>query len=83
MFEFEEDRAVQKDVDRYSFQWIPDRWEGDTPTGNRKTKHPDRRTAEEKAASHKRYALTAEERAENDEKYKLWFEHRKNAKGLW
>ena len=83
MSEFEEDRAVQKDVDRYSFQWIPDRWDGDAPTGNRKTIHPDRRTAEEKAASHKRYALTAEERAENDEKYKLWFEHRKNAKGLW
>ena len=83
MSEFEEDRAVQKDVDRYSFQWIPDRWDGDAPTGNRKTKHPDRQTSEEKAASHKRYALTAEERAENDEKYKLWFEHRKNAKGLW
>jgi hypothetical protein len=27
--------------------------------------------------------LTEEERAENDEKYKLWFQHRKNAKGLW
>ena len=78
MSEFEEDRAVQKDVDRYSFQWIPDRWEGDTPTGNRKTKHPDRRTAEEKAASHKRYALTEEERAENKKRDLRFLQNRKN-----
>ncbi len=83
MFEFEEDRKIQKDVDRYSFQWIPDRWDGDAPSGMHKTKHPDRRTAEEIAASHKRFALTAEERAANDEKDKRWFEHRKNAKNLW
>ncbi len=83
MFEFDEDRKIQKDVDRYSFQWIPDRWDGDAPSGMHKTKHPDRRTAEEKAASHKRFALTAEERAENEEKDKRWFEYRKTAKGLW
>ncbi len=83
MFEFDEDRKIQKDVDRYSFQWIPDRWDGDAPSGMHKTKHPDERTAEEKAASHKRFTLTAEERAANDEKDKRWFEHRKNAKNLW
>ncbi len=80
---FEEDRISKKDVDRYSFQWIPDRWQGDTPSGNNTEKKIDSRTAEEKAASHKRWALTDEERAANVEKYKLWFEHRKNAKGLW
>ena len=80
---FDEDRIQKKDQDRYSHQWIPDRWDGDAPSGMHKTKHPDNRTAEEKAASHKRYALTAEERAANDEKDKRWFEHRKNAKGLW
>tara|TARA_R110000772_G_scaffold576_1_gene2013 strand:+ start:767 stop:1018 length:252 start_codon:yes stop_codon:yes gene_type:complete len=80
---FEEDRISKKDVDRYSFQWIPDRWVGDTPSGNNKAKQIDLRTDEEKAESHKRWALTDEERAANVEKYKLWFEHRKNAKGLW
>ena len=80
---FEEDRISKKDVDRYSFQWIPDRWQGDTPSGNNTEKKIDSRTAEEKAASHKRWALTDEERAANVLKYKLWFEHRKNAKGLW
>ena len=84
MSEFEEDRAVQKDVDRYSWQWIPDRWDGDAPTGNRKTIHPDRQTSEEKAASHKRYALTAEERAENDQRDLRFLEHRKkNPESIW
>ena len=80
---FEEDRITKKDVDRYSYQWIPDRWQGDTPSGNNTEKKIDLRTAEEKAASHKKWALTDEERAANVEKYKLWFEHRKNANGLW
>ena len=80
---FEEDRLQKKDADRYSHQWIPDRWSSDCPSGNSKTEHPDRQTEEEKAASHKRFALTAEERAENDEKYTRYFEYRKNAKGLW
>ena len=80
---FEEDRKQKKDVDRYSHQWIPDRWSGDVPSGNNKAIQIDLRTAEEKAASHKRWALTDEERAANEKKDKLWFEHRKNAKGLW
>ena len=80
---FDEDRLQKKDLDRYSFQWIPDRWQGDTPSGNKTQKKVDLRTAEEKAASHKRWALTDEERAANVEKYKLWIKHRKNAKGLW
>ena len=80
---FEEDRKQKKDVDRYSHQWIPDRWSGDVPSGNNKAIQIDLRTAEEKAASHKRWALTDEERAANEKKDKLWFEHRKNAKSLW
>ena len=80
---FDEDRKIQKDVDRYSFQWIPDRWDGDAPSGMHKTKHPDRRTAEEKEASHKRFTLSEEEIAANVEKDKLWFQYRKNAKNLW
>ena len=81
---FEEDRNQKKDVDRYSYQWIPDRWEGDAPSGNSKTKHPDRQTAEEKAASHKRYALTEEERAENDQRYLRFLQHRKkNPEEIW
>ena len=80
---FDEDRKIQKDVDRYSFQWIPDRWDGDAPSGMHKTKHPDRRTAEEKKASHKRFTLSEEEIAANVEKDKLWFQYRKNAKNLW
>ena len=80
---FDEDRIQKKDQDRYSHQWIPDRWDGDAPSGMHKTVHPDRRTEEEKAASHKRFALTAEERAENEEKDKRWFEYRKTAKNLW
>jgi|TARA_R110000824_G_scaffold368878_1_gene558284 hypothetical protein len=80
---FDEDRLKKKDADRYSHLWVPDRWAGDCPSGNNKAKQFDLRSAEEKAESHKRWALTEEERAENDEKYKLWFQHRKNAKGLW
>ena len=80
---FEEDRKQKKDVDRYSHQWIPDRWSGDVPSGNNKAIQIDLRSAEEKAASHKRWALTDEERAANDEKYNRYFEYRKNAKGLW
>ena len=80
---FDEDRNQKKDVDRYTHQWIPDRWAGDVPSGNNKAQQIDTQTAEEKAASHKRWALTDEERAANDEKYKRWFEHRKTAKGLW
>ena len=83
MQRFDEDRIVKKDADRYSHQWIPDRWAGDCPSGNNKEKQIDLRSAEEKAASHKRWALTAEERAANEVKDKLWFEHRRNAKGLW
>ena len=80
---FEEDRITKKDVDRYSHQWIPDRWSGDCPSGNNKAKQIDMRSAEEKAESKKRWALTVEERAKNAEKYKRWFEYRKTAKGLW
>ena len=80
---FDKDRLRKKDADRYSHQWIPDRWAGDVPSGNNKEKQIDLRSAEEKAESKKRWALTDEERAANDEKYKLWFEHRKNAKSLW
>ena len=83
MQRFDEDRIVKKDADRYSHQWIPDRWAGDVPSGNNKAKQIDLRSAKEKKASHKRWALTDEERAANDKKYELWFEHRKNAKGLW
>ena len=77
MFEFDEDRAIKINADRYSWQWIPDRWEGDAPTGIRKTKHPDNRTEEEKAASHKRWALTEEERAKNDTHYQQFLQYRK------
>ena len=80
---YEEDRLKKKDVDRYSHQWIPDRWSGDVPSGNNKEKQIDLRSAEEKAESHKRWALSAEEVAENLIKYNKWFEIRKNAKGLW
>ena len=83
MSHFDEDRIVKKDADRYSHQWIPDRWPSDAPSGNNKPKGHDERTKEEKAASHKRWALTDKERAANYEKDKLWFKHRKNAKGLW
>ena len=47
MVEFEEVRAQKIDRDRYSFQWIPDRWPCDNPTGDQKTVHPDRRTSKE------------------------------------
>tara|TARA_R110000803_G_scaffold31400_1_gene70050 strand:+ start:414 stop:665 length:252 start_codon:yes stop_codon:yes gene_type:complete len=80
---FDEERLQKKDADRYTHQWIPDRWAGDCPSGNNKPKQIDLRSDEEKAASHKRWALTDEERAANEKKDKLWFEHRKNAKGLW
>ena len=83
MLLFDEDRKQKKDVDRYSHQWIPDRWSGDVPSGNNKEKQIDLRSAEEKAESKKRWALTDEERAANDEKYKRYSEYRKTAKGLW
>jgi len=84
MFEFDEDRAIKINADRYSWQWIPDRWEGDAPTGIRKTKHPDRRTEEEKAASHKRWALTEEEIEERKEKYKKFLQFlNENPERIW
>ena len=83
MQRFDEDRLQKKDANRYSHQWIPDRWAGDCPSGNNKAKKIDLRSDEEKAESKKRWALTDEERAANEKKDKLWFEHRKNAKGLW
>jgi len=84
MFEFDEDRAIKINADRYSWQWIPDRWEGDAPTGIRKTKHPDRRTEEEKAASHKRWALTEEEIEENKEKDKKFLQFlSENPERIW
>ena len=60
MYEFEEDRAHKIDRDRYSYQWIPDRWPSDNPTGDQKTVHPDRRTAEQKAADLKRWGPSEE-----------------------
>jgi hypothetical protein len=84
MFEFDEDRAIKINVDRYSWQWIPDRWEGDAPTGNRKTVHPDNRTEEEKAASHKRWALTEEEIEERKEYYKKFMQFlNENSERIW
>ena len=55
MYEFEEDRAQKVDRDRYSYQWIPDRWPCDNPTGDEKAVHPDRRTEEQKVADLKRW----------------------------
>ena len=79
-----DDRLQNKDQDRYSWQWIPDRWEGDAPTGNRKTVHPDNRTAEEKAASHKRWALTEEEIEERKEYYKKFMQYlSENPERIW
>jgi len=60
MVEFEEDRAQKIDRDRYSFQWIPDRWPCDKPTGDEKTVHPDRRTPEQIAEDDKRWGPSEE-----------------------
>ena len=60
MVEFEEDRAQKVDRDRYSYQWIPDRWPSDNPTGDQKTVHPDRRTPEQIAEDDKRWGPSKE-----------------------
>ena len=60
MVEFEEDRAQKIDRDRYSYQWIPDRWPCDKPTGDDKAVHPDRRSAEQKVADLKRWGPSKE-----------------------
>ena len=57
---FDEDRAHKIDRDRYSFQWIPDRWPCDKPTGDEKTVHPDRRTPEQIAEDDKRWGPSKE-----------------------
>jgi len=78
------DRIQNKDRHRYSWQWIPDRWPGDEPSGNNKPSHPDNRTPEEKAESHKRWALTEEEREANKEKYKRFLQYRReNPTEIW
>ena len=57
---FDEDRAHKIDHDRYSYQWIPDRWPCDNPTGDEKAVHPDKRTEEQKAADLKRWGPSEE-----------------------
>ena len=60
MYEFEEDRAQKIDRARYSYQWIPDRWPCDKPTGDDKAVHPDRRTPEQIAEDDKRWGPSEE-----------------------
>ena len=57
---FDEDRAHKIDRDRYSYQWIPDRWPCDKPTGDDKAVHPDRRTPEQIAEDDKRWGPSKE-----------------------